>query len=79
MGVLGEFLDDLPYKSDIMLLSEDDWYRMSVGERTAFINRLNPASPVTKSTTATSATGRAFGSKDPGDWRFTAVPLAMLP
>ena len=41
MGVLGEFLDDLPYKSDIMLLSEDDWYRMSVGEQTAFINRLN--------------------------------------
>ena len=40
MGVLGEFLDDLPYKSDIMLLSEDDWYRMSVGEQTAFINRL---------------------------------------
>ena len=39
-GVLGEFLDGLPYKSNIMLLTEEDWYRMSVGEQTAFINRL---------------------------------------
>jgi serine/threonine-protein kinase PpkA len=40
LGFLGEFLDGLPYKSDIMLLREEDWYRMSVGVQTAFINRL---------------------------------------
>ena len=65
MGVLGEFLDDLPYKSDIMLLSEDDWYRMSVGEQTASSIASSPASPVTKSTTATSATGRASAPRIP--------------
>ena len=44
MGVLREFLDDLPYKSDVMLLSEDDWYRMSVGRaRPTFIKP--PQSP----------------------------------
>ncbi|WP_279055595.1 vWA domain-containing protein [Bilophila wadsworthia] len=78
MGVLGEFLDDLPYKSDIMLLSEDDWYRMSVGEQTAFINRLKSRVARYEEYDRDVSNWESFGSKDPGDWVYR-VPLAMLP
>lgn len=78
MGVLGEFLDDLPYKSDVMLLSEDDWYRMSVGEQTAFINRLKSRVARYEEYDRDVNNWESFGSKDPGDWVYR-VPLAMLP
>ena len=78
MGVLGEFLDDLPYKSDVMLLSEDDWYRMSVGEQTAFINRLKSRVARYEEYDRDVDNWESFGSKDPGDWVYR-VPLAMLP
>lgn len=78
MGVLGEFLDDLPYKSDIMLLSEDDWYRMSVGEQTAFINRLKSRVARYEAYDRDVDNWESFGAKDPGDWVYR-VPLAMLP
>lgn len=78
MGVLGEFLDDLPYKSDIMLLSEDDWYRMSVGEQTAFINRLKSRVARYEEYDRDVDNWESFGSKTPGDWVYR-VPLAMLP
>lgn len=78
MGVLGEFLDDLPYKSDVMLLSEDDWYRMSVGEQTAFINRLKSRVARYEEYDRDVDNWESFGSKDSGDWVYR-VPLAMLP
>ncbi|MCK5418518.1 MAG: VWA domain-containing protein, partial [Desulfobacterales bacterium] len=40
LGVLAEFLDDLPYRSNIMRLTEEDWYRLSVGEQQAIVNNL---------------------------------------
>ena len=78
MGVLGEFLDDLPYRSDIMLMSEDDWYRMSVGEQTAFINRLKSRVARYEAYDRDVDNWESFGAKDPGDWVYR-VPLAMLP
>lgn len=78
MGVLSEFLDDLPYKSDVMLLSEDDWYRMSVGEQTAFINRLKSRVARYEEYDRDVNKWESFGSPDPGDWVYR-VPLAMLP
>ena len=78
MGVLSEFLDGLPYKSDIMLLREEDWYRMSVGEQTAFVNRLKSRLARYEEYDKDRAHWESFGAANPGDWMYR-VPLNMLP
>lgn len=77
-GVLGEFLEGLPYKSDIMLLREEDWYRMSVGEQTAFINRLKSRITRYEEYDKDRSNWESFGASNTGDWIYR-VPLAMLP
>ncbi len=77
-GVLAEFLEGLPYKSDIMLLTEDDWYRMSVGEQTAFINRLRSRIARYAEYDRDADNWESFGARDSGDWVYR-VPLNMLP
>jgi serine/threonine-protein kinase PpkA len=77
-GVLGEILDDLPYKSDIMLLREDDWYRMSVGEQTSFINRLKSRIARYEEYDKDRSNWESFGASDAGDWVYR-VPLSVLP
>ena len=37
-GLMGEYLDGLPYQSRLMSLDEDSWSRMSVGEQQAVID-----------------------------------------
>ncbi|MCL1985389.1 MAG: VWA domain-containing protein, partial [Betaproteobacteria bacterium] len=78
LGVLGEFLDGLPYKSDIMLLREEDWYRMSVGEQTSFINRLKSRIARYEEYDKDTSNWESFGSPQAGDWVYR-VPLTMLP
>ncbi|MEG2172609.1 MAG: vWA domain-containing protein [Desulfovibrionaceae bacterium] len=77
-GILAEFLDGLPYKSDIMLLREEDWYRMSVGEQTAFINRLKSRLARYDEYDKDRAHWESFGAPNAGDWVYR-VPLNMLP
>ena len=78
LGLLAEFLDGLPYKSDIMLLREEDWYRMSVGEQTAFINRLKSRLARYEEYDKDQANWESFGQANAGDWVYR-VPLSMLP
>ncbi len=78
MGVLAEFLDGLPYKSDIMLLREEDWYRMSIGQQTTFINRLKSRLARYEEYDKDSSHWESFGATNPGDWMYR-VPLTMLP
>ena len=78
LGVLGEFLEGLPYKSDIMLLREEDWYRMSVCEQTAFVNRLKSRIARYEEYDRDVSGWQGFGSPLPGDWVYR-VPLTMLP
>jgi serine/threonine-protein kinase PpkA len=78
LGLLGEFLDDLPYKSDVMLLREEDWYRMSVGEQTSFINRLKSRIVRYEEYDKDVANWESFGSPNSRDWVYR-VPLTMLP
>ncbi len=78
LGVLSEFLEGLPYKSDIMLLREDDWYRMSIGEQTAFINRLKSRLARYEEYDRDSDNWESFGQTNSGDWVYR-VPLSMLP
>lgn len=78
LDVLGEFLDGLPYRSDIMLLREDDWYRMSIGEQTAFINRLKSRLARYEEYDRDRDNWESFGQPNAGDWVYR-VPLTMLP
>ncbi len=78
LGVLGEFLEGLPYKSDIMLLREEDWYRMSIGQQTTFINRLKSRLARYEEYDKDRSHWESFGATNPGDWMYR-VPLTMLP
>jgi serine/threonine-protein kinase PpkA len=40
LGLLGEYLDDLPYRSRVLALSEEMWNRWSIGEQVAFVDDL---------------------------------------
>jgi hypothetical protein len=40
MGLLGEYLDDLPYRSRVLALSDEMWNRWSIGEQVAFLDDL---------------------------------------
>ncbi|MDR2124706.1 MAG: VWA domain-containing protein [Desulfovibrio sp.] len=77
-GILGEFLEGLPYKSDIMLLREEDWYRMSVGEQTAFVNRLKSRISRYEEYDKDAAVWESFGAENSGDW-VCRIPLSILP
>ncbi|MDR0828132.1 MAG: VWA domain-containing protein [Desulfovibrio sp.] len=77
-GVLGELLEGLPYKSDIMLLREDDWYRMSIGEQTFFINRLKSRISRYEEYDRDVSAWESFGAPNSGDW-VCRVPLGQLP
>ena len=37
---MGEYLDDLPYQSKIMEISEDDWLRFSYGQQREFLDEI---------------------------------------
>ncbi len=78
LGVLSEFLEGLPYKSDIMLLREEDWYRMSIGQQTTFINRLKSRLARYEEYDKDRSHWESFGASNPGDWMYR-VPLTMLP
>ncbi len=78
MGLLGEFLDDLPYRSDIMRLTEEDWYRMSVGEQQALIDDLKLKLKRYRQYHDDVANWTSFGASDPGDSVYR-VPLSMMP
>ncbi|MGC6342463.1 vWA domain-containing protein [Bisgaard Taxon 45] len=41
LGLLGEYLDDIPYKSQVTAIDEDTWKGMSVQEQEKFIRELH--------------------------------------
>jgi len=76
--VLGEYLEGLPYKSEILAMTEADWYNKSVGEQTQFINRLRSRIARYDEYDKDRANWESFGSPNPGDWVYR-VPLTALP
>jgi serine/threonine-protein kinase PpkA len=78
LGVLAEFLDDLPYRSNIMRLTEEDWYRLSVGEQQAIVNNLK--SKIRRYTQIHDdvANWVTFGATEPGDAVYR-IPLSLMP
>jgi serine/threonine-protein kinase PpkA len=78
LGVLGEYLEDLPYKSRVMTMTQDDWYRMSVGEQQAFVENLKSKIAAYRRYHDDTDNWESFGSQRPGDALYR-VPLSMLP
>jgi serine/threonine-protein kinase PpkA len=78
LGLISEFLEGLPYKSEIMSLNEDDWYRMTVGEQTQFINRLKSRLDRYREYDRDRDAWEDFGLNDSGDW-VCRIPLNVLP
>ena len=78
LGLLGEFLDDLPYRSSIMRLTEEDWYRMSVGEQQALVDDIKSKIRRYQQYNNDVSNWVSFGSIDPGDSVYR-VPLSMMP
>ena len=77
LGLLGEFLDDLPYRSSIMRLTEEDWYRMSVGEQQALVDDIKSKIRRYQQYNNDVSNWLSFGSADPGDSVYR-VPLTMM-
>jgi len=78
LGFLAEFLDDLPYRSSIMRLTEEDWYRLSVGEQQAIVDDLKSKIKRYEQYHNDVANWVSFGPGDPGDAVYR-VPLSMMP
>ncbi len=78
LGLLGEFLDDLPYRSSIMRLTEEDWYRMSVGEQQALVDDIKSKIKRYQQYNNDVSNWTSFGSPDPGASVYR-VPLSMMP
>ncbi len=78
LGILAEFLDDLPYRSNIMRLTEEDWYRLSLGEQQTIVNNLKSKIKRYTSIHDDLANWTSFGAKEPGDAVYR-VPLSLMP
>jgi serine/threonine-protein kinase PpkA len=78
LGVLAEFLDDLPYRSNIMRLTEEDWYRMSVGEQQTLVDSLKSKIRRYRQYHDDVENWVSFGTTDPGDAVYR-LPLNMMP
>jgi serine/threonine-protein kinase PpkA len=78
LGFMAEFLDDLPYRSSIMRLTEEDWYRLSVGEQQAIVDDLKSKIRRYEAYHNDVTNWVSFGSGDPGEAVYR-VPLGMMP
>jgi serine/threonine-protein kinase PpkA len=78
LGILAEFLDGLPYRSNIMRLTEEDWYRLSLGEQQTFVNDLKSKIKRYTQIHDDVANWTSFGAKEPGDAVYR-VPLSLMP
>ena len=77
-GLLGEFLEGLPYKSKILGITQDLWLSWSVGEQQDFIDELESKIKGYEKMHNDVAHWIRFGNAAPGDAMYR-VPLSELP
>ncbi|MGB0852057.1 MAG: VWA domain-containing protein [Pikeienuella sp.] len=78
-GLIGEYLEGLPYQSRLMGLTEDDWIAMGVGDQQAIIDEAYANIRLYQSFHDDSARWIALNEgADPGDYVYP-VPLEALP
>jgi serine/threonine-protein kinase PpkA len=77
-GVINEFLDGLPYKSEVMNITEDDWDKMGDILQVEFIEDLKSKISVYQSYYIDVNNWTKFDKENEGDSLYR-VPLTMLP
>jgi hypothetical protein len=78
-GLMGEYLEGLPYQSNLMSLTEDDWVRMGVSEQQSIIDGVYSKIRLYQRFHDDAARWIALNEGDePGDWVFP-VPIDALP
>lgn len=77
-GVLGEYLDGLPYRSKALSMSQDLWLSLSVAEQEDFIDELESKIRLYETFHNDMANWVSFGNAEPGDALYR-VPLSTLP
>ncbi|MDR1607975.1 MAG: VWA domain-containing protein [Deltaproteobacteria bacterium] len=78
LGVLGEFLDGLPYKSRVMGMTEAAWYAMTPGEQDAFVRAIKARLAAYDEYDKDVDNWAKFDKNNDGEWLYR-VPLTMLP
>jgi serine/threonine-protein kinase PpkA len=78
MGVMGEFLSDLPYKSLIMDMTEQDWYNMSPIEQDNFVRMINSRVKAYEKYDQESDGWAKYDPYNDSEWLYR-VPLVLLP
>ena len=78
-GVLGEYLDDLPYVSEVATMDRNSWRTMGGGAQTEFLDKLESRLRLYQDFNRTPELWKAFdGGRDPGEAVYP-VPLSALP
>jgi serine/threonine-protein kinase PpkA len=77
-GVLGEYLEGLPYRSKSLNMTQDLWLSLSVAEQEDFIDELQSKIRLYETFHNDIANWVRFGAAQPGDALYR-VPLATLP
>ena len=77
-GVLGEYLEGLPYRSKALSMTQDLWLSLSVGEQEDFIDELDSKIRLYETFHNDMANWVRFGDAEPGDALYR-VPLSTLP
>ena len=78
-GAFGEYLDDLPYQSAIMEVTQEDWVAMGAGRRREIINDIEAKLRLYEEYNRQQQLWVSFdGGRDPGEAMYP-VPLEALP
>jgi hypothetical protein len=78
-GVFGEYLDGLPYRSQVMTLTEQDWLDLQAGGQRELLNALEANLRLYEEYLRTPGLWIPFdGGRNPGEAMFP-VPLEALP
>ncbi|QXI28435.1 serine/threonine-protein kinase [Pseudomonas vanderleydeniana] len=77
-GVLGEYLEGLPYRSKSLSMTQDLWLSLSVAEQEDFIDELESKIRLYETFHNDVANWVRFGDAEPGDALYR-VPLSTLP
>ena len=77
-GILGEYLEGLPYRSKSLNMTQDLWLSLSVAEQEDFIDELESKIRLYETFHNDIANWVRFGAAQPGDALYR-VPLATLP
>ncbi|PKH25527.1 serine/threonine-protein kinase [Pseudomonas fluorescens] len=77
-GLLGEYLEGLPYRSKSLNMTQDLWLSLSVAEQADFIDELDSKIRLYETFHNDLANWVRFGDAEPGDALYR-VPLSTLP